>query len=370
MGVPLIRGGGYLTDFLTTWVLFVLGSAVFISVTHTRFSRDWVRLVVRLYVVMALFVAIFGIAQFIIVNVLGNQLLYIEPTSVTYESSTGYGARLGFLRPNSVFAEPRHFGNFLVTPFFASIVGAHPDVKLFEKRTGLFIATVLLGGIVLSFSASTYLTFFLSVLVLPLLVQRDKAGMARMYATLAVSLAVVFSLALLMVDTGNILYTIERLFVSPETLGYIQAIDLEALSTVTGGPGRYLGGILGALILVAKYPLTGVGLNQFYSYYPELWILPPFRFLMEAGLVATGLLGLFLLSLIRKVIALKQRVNDPLDYRLLQIAMIVMVVLVLKSSMASNYGYASTWFWTDISLSGLILYTCQRRWADRERRPV
>jgi len=360
--VPLFRGNSYIIDFLTTWALFLLGSSIFIAITQTKFSRNTIRLILRLYVGMALLVALFGIAQFVLANVVGSQILFIEPTSVSYVSSTGYESRLGFLRPNSIFAEPRHFGNFLLTPLFASLVAIHPDVKIFEKRAGFLIALVLLVAIVLSFSASTYLGLLVSILVLPLVLPRDKAGIMRMYATLSLLIVVVFPIILLIIDSENILYTLERLSISPEKARYVLTGDINTLSQHSG-TGRYLGGMVGAFMYAAKYPLTGVGLNQFYSYYPDLWILPPFRFLMESGLVATVLFAIFYLSLFRNILRLKRYEQDPQNYRLLQIAAVFLIVLVLKFSMASNYGYASTWFWTDLTLAGLIFYTCQRSWV-------
>jgi hypothetical protein len=57
---PLL-GRGSVVDHLTTWVQYLLGSGLFIAAIHTRFDRVGVRLLLRLYVLVAFVIATLGL---------------------------------------------------------------------------------------------------------------------------------------------------------------------------------------------------------------------------------------------------------------------------------------------------------------------
>lgn len=352
---PLV-GKGAVIDHITTLVQYLLGIGLFVTATHTSFRRQEVRVLLRLYILVATAIAILGLLQFVAANIFNISWVYFDLPNVTWDMSSGYVSVLGFRRATSIFAEPRHFGNFLLTPFFVLVVTFASNVQPFNRSTHILVSALVMAGIFVSFSASAFLVFLVSVVLVPVLVNGDLRMTLRYYTWIAAIVIIVGGLVIIFpVGSDDILFTLKRLVVSEDVLSATLRLDFQTLAS--SGKGRYIGGALAAFLLFANNPLVGIGLNQFYKYYPDFWILPPFDLLASTGIIGTATFVYFIVVLFRRALLLKSNVSSRQDRTFLQVAVVLVAIAILKSALASNYNYASTWFWFDISFAGVLYYS-------------
>ena len=355
---PLMTGlDTAVVDSLTTWGQIALYSSFFVAVFHLELNDRWIRGLLRLYVLVAAGVAVFGIGQFVLANVFDSTVLYLEFTNPKYSvARSGYQSRLGFSRATSVFGEPRHFGAFLLTPFLVVLASLKLDSLGVFSRTSVRVvaAGVLTTGLVISLSASAFAVAILSIATLPFFLARDPRRILQFYLFTLVGICVGVVL-LLASPTGMspILWTLDRLTLTPYQIKHL--FDFQ--THIGGGLPLYIRAAAKSVLLVFEHPLVGVGLNRVENVTGYgLRMMPPFQLLLSIGLVGFSALvafvGTFLVGLTRL------RLTSPGTARhtraLLGVATLLVTVGMLKYSVGSRFNLANSWIWVELSLAGAI----------------
>jgi hypothetical protein len=354
-----------LLEFSTTYVQYLLVGTFFLVVTHARFNRTDIRTVLRLYVLMAFAVATVGIIQFVLANALGVEWVYLELTSVKHGASRiGYERKFGVLRSPAVFAEPRHLGNFLVTPFNILVTTALIDRSLiFGDQKWVVLGLGVLGaGILVSLSASAFAVLGLSLAVLlPLLVGAWEVDLRRRWRELGLGGVVsLVLLALLPIDMNVIRLVLSRLMLSS-----YEVMNLFNLNIHMWGLPRYIRGGFVAILFAVRNPINGVGLNRVHEVVGMdrlLIITPPANLLIAIGPLGFLAFMLFLLTLAAHILTARRRLpaDRSVDRAILTVGLVFLVTAVIKSFAASRFNFVSTWFWFDVSVAAMCYWHVRR----------
>jgi hypothetical protein len=171
-------------DMTTTYVQLLLLVALFVSFSNLGLTVPDIRTLLRVWVIVATGVAVFGIYQGIarVYSLPLAELVFNIPAPGTVQR-VGYSSTYpAFFRVASVFTEPAWYGTYLVPPAIVSLfaVAYHGRGRfLFDRRLvswGVFL--ILTFGIVQSASVLSYLTFALTLVlyVVPVLLREDLLG--------------------------------------------------------------------------------------------------------------------------------------------------------------------------------------------------
>ena len=361
-----IMSGDYsnIIDFASSWVLYVLNSVVFVIVCCLKVNSDILRKVIKLYLWTALGVCVYGLIQFAGMNLFGWDL-YLNFTSVKYEASkSGYAFLLGDVkRATSVFVEPRHFGVYMIVPFFISLlhlVKWDHGIRLFRKGFNRLIVLLFGIGILVSLSLAAFLGFGIALLVFPFI---SRVSLHRVLPSfMFIVIAGVTSLALVEIiwNIGVMEYVGTRLLPSRYELNHLLDYEIHL-----GGPPRYVRGAILAFEYLIQHPMTGIGLNQYESIVPyDVIALPPFNLMASIGVFGFSSFVCFMYLLVRSIDSLRRRAC-PTSSFLLDTALIMVLLTLVNSLFAARYNYPSTMFWFGMSIGGMILFNV-RRW-EREQ---
>jgi hypothetical protein len=183
-------------------LFFVLPFGVLtVALARLVWSREWVLALYVQLVAMALVFAVIGIVQYETRNIFWNPKVKVD---------NAYAPSGWFYRVNSVFYDPSIYGRFLVVAILASLV-----VVLFRRGDALWqVAAVLTialtwGGLLPSFSQSSFVALIAGVLVCAIVVWRRSsllivaAGLAACVVAVVVSPAVRHKASLSHVTSGR-----------------------------------------------------------------------------------------------------------------------------------------------------------------------
>jgi hypothetical protein len=352
-GVPVLVNGGTtnIVDFLTTWVQFLLGGLLAYALTHIEVSRAELQRLLRLYVLWAMLLAIVGIVHFALRNVFAVTLAlpYLMPI---YEP-------LGLYREASIFLEPRHFGNFVLIPMFVSVVYLNSDQLAMSSRPWRnYLPPVILGlGLLLSFSTSAYVMFFVGMFLTLYVVQGGLLESVTTYVGLVVFAVVAFAAVSVMVPRVSpldLVITLGRLTLNQYQWNHLLNLDVQFY-----GLARYIRGAYLATILALQHPFLGVGLNQIYNegYIPQSIGIatPPFALLASVGLIGFLSFWMMIVRLVGPVLRFKLESDDRRVRQVyLSVSFLLISLPVVLGSAGSRFNYPSSWFWVNLSLGAMI----------------
>lgn len=177
-------------DMTTTYIQFLLIVSLYISFSNLDLSLSEIRILLKVWILSATGIAVFGIYQGIarIYSLPLERLVFNIPAPGTIQR-VGYTSTFPDLfRVASVFAEPSWYGTYLIPPAIItlfSVVFHKRQSILFKKRiTASFVFIILLFGILQSASVLSYLTFCLSLViyVIPVLVRQQIIGIDKILA--------------------------------------------------------------------------------------------------------------------------------------------------------------------------------------------
>lgn len=345
-----MNGGSNLINFFTYWVQVVWGAILFFVSSQVRFRKSTLQNFVRLYILLALVVSIFGIVQFIFANSLGTAMF------------SNLHTRFGFKRSVSFFKEPRHFGTFLVTPlallFWTSIQSREWIFNTNWKRflgLGIYIL-----GIITSLSSSAYITALVVVGIVVVFILPKSVIFTRRVLYFSVALLVLLTIVIIFtqVNFELLLDPLQRFMLSGKEVSNI--VDLNKQQW---GFPRYLKGSIIALQRVRSHPLLGIGLNQLSSSRLAI-ILPPFHLLASIGVFGFSAFLIFALKLTKlggylRNIYLKN--GNIGDYDLTTQGLIIVVSTLILSITSSGWNYPGLWFWVQLSFGAMIFYNYKHR---------
>ncbi|WP_132057809.1 hypothetical protein [Halorussus amylolyticus] len=248
-------------NFFTLFAQLLYGVVLFTLLSSMNFSTDEMRAVLRFWVLLVAGVAVLGIMQALIINVLQIQ---IETTLLR-----GYRAGAGYLRPASVFKEPSFFGDTLLTGIAVLLPCLATDSEiLFKKGAQESLAVILLMGLIISGSMGSYVTLVCGAVGVWILVAHLRGFISRL---VVVSLPVGGTILTIGEVAGRELITTIAL-----RMGHFA--DL-----VTGNPRggsiavRYMSYLI-QLRTWSDVPLFGLGLGQYSQratvYLSEIRTLP------------------------------------------------------------------------------------------------
>lgn len=347
---PFLSGNfARIEDFMTTWVLYFGYSLAFIVVCNMRLSLPTVRYSLRIYIGIAVVLALFGIIQTLAFKFAGTDL-YFEFAGSGYETLLA-----GMRRATSVFAEPRHLGAFLVGPFLvlSYTLLSRFTFTIFRSRwITLFSFALVSIGIVFALAFSTFLSLsviaVLCGIVFGISFRKLIIGSAFAGSLWAIAEAVVQRVVGVSF-TNYVVY--ERFLNDFRQMSRFWDFDLYAVS-----PIRYLRGMYLSLDYSVSHPF-GIGLNQFYTVSEgKVLILPPFDLLASIGLIGFAVFVMFILTLLRNMWTLKARVREQSVEAAswLNVGLLLTLGAIVPSLFGSRISYTSVTFWFLLMLAGTI----------------
>lgn len=356
-------------EFLTAWLQLIFASLLFFAIASMKIYRHHLRILLKLWIVLAFVISAYGIYQAFARN-LGWPLAYVpllNPTDLSpsqLSSGLGFG---GYIRPSSILREPSYLGMYLVPPLM--IMGILLLLKqdrewLFQKRAynRVIFATMLLA-FVLAFSLSAYLTM-LGIFLALLVDWRLRAIRGAIVFVSVIMMGLAFTMLSEMPFMKGVEYRLERVFI-PLTQGEIERgeMDTSAHTRLTEA------GVAFRVWLTS--PLYGVGLNSVEFAVLENNIEVPLWFIyagrLERGyvhnmwlqaLAEMGLLGFFSMlgiyfSLLRQIRRNEQSV-DQTGKALLRGFFYVLVADMIRGFMGGTYFH--TFYWFNLAFACLVLH--------------
>lgn len=245
-------------EFCTLWIQLVFATLLYFALANLKISPEGIRSVFRLWIGVAVIVALYGLYQVLARN-FGwpfAYLPYLHPSPERLPSGLAFA---GYVRPSSLLREPTYLGMYLLGPTFfsAAIFFTRQDRNWLLRSRHLNAAalTILMLALLASFALAAYLTLG-AILLLGLLLNRSLRR------------------PLIRIGSGLLIGLVAFLLVS-EALGlpFTQAVEerlIRVASTVLH-PGEgptdpsartRLFEASFALRVWSHHPLFGVGLNQ------------------------------------------------------------------------------------------------------------
>ena len=349
------------SEFLTLWLQLVFASLLYFAMTNLKLSASQLRFLLRLWTVIAVVVALYGLYQTLARN-LYLPLAYLphlhsEPSPWSLEWGLGFA---GYVRPSSVLREPTYLGNYLLAPLIitAMLTFFRKDqIWLFKSRgwnrASMFI---LFATFIASFALAGYIALLGVILIASLLNRPSRKLALRITATCGVIL-VLTAIGARVIDLRFIEAIVERLKWAVPIL--ILAKDIGA---VGASEGVRLQAIVLALSTWIHHPIMGIGLNQLQFigklYAPDM-LLPH---VIETGyiwnmwlevLIQSGALGLFFFGLIwfqalRMMWAIYRRSGEPWRW-LGFVFFFVLLSTMIRGLMGGPFIFTLYWFYLGIS---------------------
>lgn len=200
VGVWIFLTGKHILDFTTVFVQLLLLIGTYVAVVNVRLSENSVVALIRLWVLSAISMALFGFYQGI-ARVFSLPFAYLRfniPMSGTVQRA-GYDPLFPeVFRVASVFAEPSWYGAHLLPPTVLCLVLVAQGSRktLFHSRWSLVGATaILVAGVIQSASATAYITLVGALLlyVVPVSVYRGPFRLRHVLSATTVGALVVAS---------------------------------------------------------------------------------------------------------------------------------------------------------------------------------
>jgi hypothetical protein len=354
-------------EYSTTLFQYLLGIFLFLTICHLEWSITGIYKLLKVIILFSSLIACFGIIQWLL-SLIGIDA-DLPITSAKYaieESKSGYERLLhNFRRATSVFVEPRHFGNYLVTPICLTfMVLVDRKLRVLSQRVyGILFIIVLFGGFVLSFSISAYTVLCLSLpitaAILGVRLKRLALLMIEGFGLLALTLVCLQ----VILNVNLVDYVVTRLNIG----SVLRNLDVQA---EVFGLSKYLRGCVESVKLASDNYVFGVGLNQVQFFISRDWatVIPPFELLASIGVAGFLCFALFLFQFGRAIRDLERKIPREMQRErgLLKIAQLYILLVIVKSFAMSRYNYGSIMFWFDLSIGGLIYFNVRTRWRSDE----
>jgi hypothetical protein len=361
---PLFSGEkNRIVNFATTWPQYVLFSLGLWAVSILRVRPLFVRSLLRLYLMVAAAVALFGLIQ-VMAAWMFDIDLYLELSHVKYyKSESGYASYLGGLtRASSIFEEPRQFGVFLVIPFFIALRSLwEKPASLKIKLTRWLLCLLFIAGILLSFSISAYIGLVFGILLVSLILYNRWWDAFKTYIWFFLGVIVFLVITQSVSDFSAWEYLTRRFY------AFTYGKEVWQFHYEIGGVARYIRGAIFGLKVLAEHPICGIGLNQFRALslngYEWVIILPPFALLASVGVFGSMSLISFFFLFIRKACKLRKYSGRYYQFEMDSSLLLVSVSLLL-SFVGSGYNYQSSLFWFPIYVAALIIFNVNYWYRD------
>ena len=247
------------TEFLTLWLQLVFASLLYFALANFKLSSAQLRIVLRLWIGMAVVVSLYGLYQALARN-LDLPLAYLPylhsiPTEKQLQAGLGYG---GYVRPSSFLREPTYLGMYLLAPLLvtAVLVFRRDKTWLFRsQRLNYTLLLLLLSALLASFALAAYITL-VALLFLSFLLNRFTRQLTLRLTLTLVLISAAFVVAFEAVEVPFLqgLTTRSSLIMDALLGGEIEAAGPSV-------PTRYWELAL-ALSTWVHHPIFGVGLNQ------------------------------------------------------------------------------------------------------------
>lgn len=248
--------GAQWKEFFTLWAQLVFATLLYFALANLRLSLEGLRAIFRLWIGVALVVALYGLYQALARNFEWPlaYLPYLHP-----ERLPSGLAFAGYVRPSSFLREPTYLGMYLLGPtLFAGVLLflRQDQAWLWGSRASNVVAfTVMLLALLASFALAAYLTLGTVLLLGLLLNPRLRRPLARIGGGLLIGLAA-FLLASKALRIPFAQAVEERLVRVASTV-----LPLETGKIDPSARTRLFEAGL-ALRVWSHHPVFGVGLNQ------------------------------------------------------------------------------------------------------------
>jgi len=348
------------SEFLTLWLQLVLATLLYLALANLKFSVPRLRFLLRLWIGVAVVVALYGLYQALARN-LDLPMAYLPylhsvPTEKQLQAGLGYG---GYVRPSSFLREPTYLGNYLLAPLVltAVLVFYRQDrTWLFrDRRLNYALLLLLLSALLASFALAAYVTLAL-LLFISLFINRFTR---RLALRLLLALLVVFAVLVVTSETLEVPFIQGLITRSSMILSVLFTGEITAAGPSV--PTRYQEIIL-ALSTWIHHPVLGVGLNQLQfvgvHYAPEYlpsWVVERgYSHNMWLGiLVQLGVVGFFFFGLIwfrslRMMSVVSRKSEIPLRWLALG-SFFVLLATMIRGFMGGPFTFTLYWFYLGLA---------------------
>ena len=356
--------GKHILDFTTVFVQLLLLIGTYVAVVNVRLSENSVVALIRLWVLSAISMALFGFYQGI-ARVFSLPFAYLRfniPVPGTVQRA-GYDPLFPeVFRVASVFAEPSWYGAHLLPPMVLCLVLVAQGSRktLFHSWWSLVGATaILVAGVVQSASTTAYLALAgaLFVYVVPISIYRGPFQLRHVLSATTVGALVLASVPSLRV------VALELVDLSWEIVVWLQTGN-EAVLSFASATHRLTNNYQTLQYWASLDPvhmLFGQGLNSLADTSAVQGASSSnsyLQLLVDTGAVGTGLLILFLTYLFWKLVV------TPLEHssqtRVANLGVALAGSVLAGAMILFQTGYLRPARWSAFLLAGLFLVTVNR----------
>ncbi|MCS3855292.1 hypothetical protein GGP78_001984 [Salinibacter ruber] len=331
------------SDYLTFLVQYLLCFSTIIIIDATKKEKGILSSVVSIYSNVSVLVSIVAVIQFITVNVSSVPSIS-DLIGYKWYPYTGYTERLGLRRATSIFLEPRHLGAWLIIPaiIVSLLLLFEIDIiKIKNKSIKLFIIIV---GIVVSFSASTYAVVSVAIVYvgLILIIFRSELLPRLLKNTLFTLFIVFLGLVTLQASGYHIIRPIS--FTVARIVGSFSVGSLTVVGDTATTP--YFNTVYSSLDAFMHNPILGIGTNQFFNLQDVTAerSVPLFSTLAEEGIIGFTLLMMIVFYPFLKNFSRVIYSNIAL------MGFLICCVAVIQLLQISRFNFVSFWFWFAVSI--------------------
>ncbi|WP_152418591.1 hypothetical protein [Halorubrum distributum] len=364
VGVWISLTGRHILDFTTVFLQLVLLVGTYVAVVNVRVSENSVVALVRLWVLSAISMALFGFYQGV-ARIFSLPLAYLKfniPKSGTIQRA-GYDTLFpDVLRVASVFAEPSWYGAHLLPPTVLCLVLVAQDSRktLFRSRWSLVGATaILVGGVVQSASITAYITLLGALLmyVVPVSVYRGPFRFRHVLSATTAGALVVASVPILR------LVALELVELSWEIIVWLQTGN-EAVLSFASATVRLTNNYQALQYWASLDPvhmLFGQGLNSITNTSAVQGTSSSnsyLQLLVDTGAVGAGLFILFITYLFCKLVVTPREHSSRTRVADLGVALAGSVLA--GAMILFQTGHIRPARWCSFLLAGLFLVTVNR----------
>jgi len=351
-------------EFFTLWLQLLFATLLYLALANLKLSQGQLRSLLRLWVFVAVVVALYGLYQVLARN-LGWPLAYLPYLHPHPERLPSGLAFAGYVRPSSFLREPTYLGEYLLAPLL--IVG----VLLFYRQDRAWLLrsrwinvaafVCMLLAWIAAFAVAAYLTLAALFLGALLLDRRVRKPLLHIGVVLLIGAALIVTLFEL---TG---------------LPFVNAVvgrGARIVATAFGNEGvgfdastlARLQEVILSLQVWVHHPLFGIGLNQLQfvgeSYIPENW--PSFlrvgtmhniwlEALVQTGIIGFMFYGLLWLQGLRMMRRVFRQGQDPL--RVLALGLFyVLLAMMIRGLMGGPFHFTLYWFYLGLASMVYRLY--------------
>jgi hypothetical protein len=356
--------GKHILDFTTVFVQLVLLVGSYVAVVNIRLSENSVVALVRLWVLSAISMALFGFYQGI-ARVFSLPFAYLRfniPAPGTVQRA-GYDSLFPeVFRVASVFAEPSWYGAHLLPPTVLCLVLVAQGSRktLFHSRWSLVGATaILVAGVVQAASMTAYITLVgvLFVYVVPVSVSRGPFQLRHVLSATIAGVLFVASVPILRI------VALELIDLSWEIVVWLQT-ENKAVLSFASATHRLTNNYQTLQYWTSLDPvhmLFGQGLNHLANTSAVQGTSSSnsyLQLLVETGAVGVGLFILFITYLFYKLVVTP--LEHSLRARVADLGVALAGSVLAGAMILFQTGYLRPARWVGFLLAGLFLVTVNR----------